>query len=213
MSASITSLLDDLGTNELDILLRSGQKKAYAKHMRVIDEGDRSDCAYYINSGQVKVFLSDENGKEIVLSMLKAGDYFGEMALIDQEVRSAAVITTEESELTVITQKSFREYLRSHPEIAEHIMLGLVTRLREANKKISSLALMDAHQRVANMLLEMANERDGQLVIDEKPTQQHIANIVGVSREMISRIMKNMVTDGHIQIESKKIIILDENFS
>lgn len=212
MTDTTTSLLGILRKNELDILLHNGQKKFYAKNTLIIDEGDHSNCAYIINSGKVKVFLSDENGKEIVLSMLKAGGYFGEMALIDQANRSAAVTTMEETELTVISQKNFRECLISHPEIAERIMLGLVTRLREANKKISSLALMDAYQRVANMLLELARENDGQLVIEDKPTHQHIANIVGVSREMISRILKSMGTSGHIRVAGKKILILNRNF-
>lgn len=209
MGNSTTYLLDSLGEHELEILLRNGQKKVYAKNAIIIDEGEKSNCAYIINSGTVKIFLSDENGKRIVLSVLKAKGFFGEMSLIDQEERSAAAMAMEETEVTVISKKNFRDCIQSHPEIAEWIMRGLVARLRDANKKISSLALKDAHERVANMLLEMARNIDGQLVIEEKPTHQHIANTVGSSREMITRILKHMATDGRIKIDGNKIYILD----
>lgn len=173
-----------------------------------MDEGDNTSCAYIINSGKVKIFLADEHGKEIILSELKSGDYFGEMALIDKEERSAAVMTMEDSELTVISQKNFRECLQTHPEIAERIMLGLVTNLREANKKISSLVFTDAYERLANMLLGLATKQNGLLVIDQKPTHQHMANVVGASREMITRILKNMAADGFIKIAGKQIVVL-----
>lgn len=204
------SILSSLRKNELDLLFRNGRQEFYEKGVTIINEGDHSSNAYLINSGKVKVFLSDEQGKEIVLSELKAGEYFGEMALIDKDERSAGVMTMECTELTVISQKSFRECLQSNPDISERIMLGLVTNLREANKKIASLVFMDAYGRVANMLLELAKDKNGSLVIDEKPTHQHIANVVGTSREMITRILKNMVADGHISIEGKRILIKRE---
>lgn len=209
MNDTSQSFLNTLNESELEILLEKGQKKSYPKNKLIIDDGDLSSSAYIINSGKVKVFLSDDQGKEIVLSYLEAGEYFGEMALIDQEERSAAVMTVEDSELTEISQKSFRECLRAHPELAERMMLGLVSRLRDADKMISSLALQDVHERVANMLAKLAVKKDGKLVIDDKPTHQHIANIVGASREMITRILKNMSTDGHIEINGKQILIKD----
>lgn len=201
------SILGALGKNELDVLFRNGQQEFYEKNVTIITEGGHSNSAYLINSGKVKVFLSDEQGKEIVLSELEAGEYFGEMALIDKDERSAGVMTMEYAELTVISQKSFRECLQSNPDISERIMLGLVTNLREANKKIASLVFIDTYGRVANMLLALAKDQDGLLVVDEKPTHQHIANVVGASREMITRILKNMVADGHINIEGRQILI------
>lgn len=208
MSDSTTSLLHILRKSDLNVLMHNGQKKLYPKNTLIIDEGDRPNCAYIINSGKVKIFLRGEQGKEIVLSILKEGGYFGEMSLIDKEECSAAVLTMEDTELTVISRKNFWECLHNHPEISERIMLGLVTRLREANKKISSLALMDAHERVVNMLMGLATQRDGQLVIEDRPTHQHIANIVGTSREMITRILKDMTTAGQISIDGKQIVIL-----
>jgi CRP/FNR family cyclic AMP-dependent transcriptional regulator len=210
MNNSPQSFLRTLENKELNILLRNGQKECHVKNTLIMGEGDLSSCAYIINSGRVKIFLSDEHGKEIILSELKAGEYFGEMALIDKVERSAAVMTMEDTELTVISQKNFRECLQSYPEIAERIMLGLVTNLREANKKISSLVFTDAYERVANMLFVLAKTQNGMLVIDEKPTHQHIANVVGASREMITRILKNMTADGCIKIDGKKIVLLKQ---
>jgi CRP/FNR family cyclic AMP-dependent transcriptional regulator len=209
MSNSHPSLFDSLGEKQLEILLRSGQRKVYEKNTLIIEEGEKSNCAYIINSGKVKIFLSDENGKRIVLNVLHEKGFFGEMSLIDQEERSAAAMAMEETELTVISQKSFRESIQAHPEIAEWIMRGLVARLRDADKKISSLALQDVQERVASMLYEMARNINGQLVIEEKPTHQHIANTVGSSREMITRILKHMGADGRIRIDGNKIYILD----
>jgi len=208
MINSPQSFLQTLKKNELDILFRNGQRECFARNTLILEEGDLSNCAYIINSGKVKIFLGDEHGKEIVLSELESGDYFGEMSLIDKEERSAAAMAMEDTELTVVSQKNFRACLQSHPEIAERIMLGLVTNLREANKKISSLVFMDAHERVANFLCESAVDQNGLLVVDKKPTHQHIANVVGASREMITRILRNMTADGFIEIAGKQIIVL-----
>jgi CRP/FNR family cyclic AMP-dependent transcriptional regulator len=208
MSDSTTSLLHVLRKSDLNVLMRNGQRKLCTKNSLIIDEGDRPDSAYIINSGKVKIYLSDEHGKEIVLSILKDGGYFGEMSLIDKEACSAAVMAMEDTEVTVISHRNFWDCMHSHPEIAERIMVGLVVRLREANKKISSLALQDAHERVVNLLLGLAHEQDGQLVINDRPTHQHIANIVGTSREMITRILKDLSTAGYISIDGKRLVIL-----
>lgn len=213
MNNSPTSILSALKKNELDILFGIGRKEFYERNTIIVDEGDHTNCAYVINSGKIKIFLSDEQGKEIVLSELEAGEYFGEMALIDKEARSASAMTMEDTELTIISQKNFRECLQSNPEISERIMLDLVTNLREANKKISSLVFMTAYERVANMLVASANDQNGLLVVDEKPTHQHIANVVGASREMITRILKNMAEDGHISISGKQLTIFKRSHS
>jgi len=207
MNNSTQYLISNLGQDELDTLILNGKKVFYKKDMIIINEGEFSDSAYIINSGMVKIFLSDEQGKEIVLSELKEGECFGEMALIDKNECSATAMAMQNTELTVISQKSFNKCLLSNPEISARIMLGLVTKLREANKKISGLVFLDAHERVARMLLALAKEKGEQHIIYEKPTQQHMANVVGVSREMISRIIKNMIDNGHIKINKKQIVL------
>lgn len=200
-------LLSTLRKKELEILILNGSREFYRKNAVIINEGDYSDSAYIIHSGKVRIFLSDDQGREIVLSELTAGEHFGEMALIDKKARSATVQAVADTELTVLSQKSFRKCMLSNPEITERIMFGLITNLREANKKISSLVFMDAYGRVADMLLALASDQDGLLVIDKKPTQQYIADVVGVSREMISRILRDMADDGYVSISGKRMVI------
>lgn len=207
MSYFVPGFLAALKENELHTLFRSGQKSLYAKNTIIIKEGDDSNCAYFINSGKVKIYIAGGQDHKIILDVLNAGEYFGEMSLIDNQNRSATVKAVEDTELTVISQDAFRACMQSHPDVAGRIMLGLVTRLREADHKISSLALMSVHERVANMLLGLARDQDGQLVVAEKLTHQDIANSVGASREMVTRILKKMTSDGLIRIEGKRIII------
>jgi CRP/FNR family cyclic AMP-dependent transcriptional regulator len=207
MLNSPLSLLNSLKKNELNALILDGSRRLYKKNEIIINEGESSDSAYLIHSGKVKIFLSDEQGREIVLREMSAGEYFGEMSLLDKRERSATVMATEPADLTTITQDNFRKCMRSNPEILERIILGLVTNLREANKKISSLVFTGASARVLNMLLALAKQQDGSLVVDKKPTQQHIANVVGVSREMVSRILKVLVDEKQISLSGKQIVI------
>lgn len=206
-----TSLLHGLTEQDKQILFRNGKKKTFSKDRVIMRQGTRSDTGYVINSGRVKVFLSDEHGREIVLAFLEAGDYFGEMSLLDEEDCSASVVTEEDTELVAISRADFRACLHANPELIERILLELVGRLREANKKISSLALTDVHSRVVGVLLDLAEVRDGQLVIEDRPTHQHIANLVGASREMITRILKSLADDGQIEISGKTLVILDRS--
>ena len=208
MNNMTTNILSTLNKNELEFLFRDGQQRFYAKDTLIIDAGDSGSSAYIIVSGKVKIFLDDVHGRKIVLSILKAGEYFGEMALIDQQIRSAKAITMEDTVLTEISKSVFRECLHAYPEVSERIMVGLVARLREATKKISNLALLSVHERVANMLRSQAREQDGMLVVEDKLTHQQIANNVGASREMVTRILKKMKIDGLIRIEGKKITLL-----
>lgn len=204
-------LYTEMKINDLGCLFHKGQKRIFAKNSIIIEAGDSANNAYFINSGKVKIYLSDQQGHKVVLSVLKAGEYFGEMSLIDRQYRSATAMAMEDSELTEINRDMFRECLQSHPELAERIMFDLVARLREADKKISSLALMTVHERVANMLLGLAKDHDGMLVVEGKLTHKHIANSVGASREMVSRILKKMTSDGMIRIEGKKITLLTDH--
>ena len=191
----------------MNALILNGKKAHYKKNKIIVYEGDCSESAYIIHSGKVKIFLCDNHGKEIVLMELTEGDYFGEMSLIDRKERSATAMVTEDATLTAITSNDFRKCIQSNQAICDQILLGLVTNLRKANQKISSLVFTGAFTRVMNMLLELAKEKDGRLIIEKKPTQQHIANVVGASREMISRILKNMVDERQISIAGKQIEI------
>lgn len=193
-----------------EVLGKAGKKRFYPKNTIILNEGDLSSCLYVIHSGKLKAFLADEQGREIVLNIMEPGDYFGEMALIDNEARSASVMTMEDSQLTLVSKEEFNGCLTRNPELITPLMLGLVKRLRISTRKVGSLALMDVYGRVASTLLQLAREQDGKLVIGEKLTHQEIANIVGASREMVSRIMHDLAEGGYISVDNKRRIILNE---
>lgn len=182
-------------------------ERFYKKNAVIFNEGEHSNYAYIIRSGRVKIFLKNARGKIIVLGELDAGECFGESALLDEKERSASAMAMEDTVLEEIGSTDFRDCMRSSPDIAERITLSLVAELRKAHAKISDLAFVGAQGRVENMLLALAKERGGLLVVDNKPTQQHIANVVGASRECVVRILKQMVVAGHVSIAGKQIVI------
>jgi len=195
-----------LTEGELRTLSGEGVVKTFPKHAVIVNEGDETDSLYVILSGRVKVFLSDEAGKEIVLGTQGPGEYFGEMVL-DGGPRSASVMTLESSRFAVVPKQKFREFLRTHPDFSVHLIEKLIRRTRALTDSVKSLALMDVYGRVARLLLELATEEEGKLVINEKLTQQDIANRVGASREMISRIFKDLSSGGYITVDSRRITI------
>ena len=204
-------LFSGLSESELNEIVAITSKRSYPKNNVIINEGDDTDSLYLIISGKVKVVLSDEDGKEITISILEPNEYFGELALIDDEPRSARVVTMEQCQFCVINQTDFNRVLDNNPGLVRNLLKGLSKRLREANKNIESLALMDVYGRVAGTLLKFAkSEDDGRKVIREKLTQKDIANMVGASREMVSRIFKDLTTGGYITVESGVITINDK---
>ena len=196
-----------LNADELRALTAQGVIKAFPKNTIIVSEGDETDSFYVIVQGRVKVFVSDEDGREIVLATQGPGDYFGEMVL-DGGARSASVMTLEPSRFAVIPKARFREFLHTHPAFSAHLIEKLIDRTRTLTENVKSLALMDVYGRVARLLLELAVKEDGRMVVPEKLTQQDIANRIGASREMISRIFKDLTAGGYISIEKKRITIL-----
>jgi CRP/FNR family cyclic AMP-dependent transcriptional regulator len=197
------SLLPD---TQLVLLTQVLLRKPYPKNSTVVAAGDPADALYVVISGRLKVMMSDKEGREVILAILSQGDFFGEMGLIDQAPRSATVVTIEPCELLTITQADFTKCLQKNFELTMNVILGLVKRLREADKKIGSLALMDVCGRVARLLMEMAETIDGQKVVTKLPKQQ-IAKMVGATREMVSRVMKEMETGGHIEVRARQILL------
>ena len=195
-----------LNEPELRALSGEGVVRSFPKHAVIVNEGDETDSLYIILSGRVKVFVSDEAGKEIMLASQGPGEYFGEMVL-DGGPRSASVMTLEPSRFVVISKYKFREFLREHPEFSISLIEKLIRRTRVLTESVKSLALMDVYGRVARLLLDLAVRKNGSLVIDEKLTQQDIASRVGASREMISRILKDLTTGGYVTVDRKRITI------
>jgi len=190
----------------LDALAGAGTIRSYAKHTLLIQEGDHSDQLYVVISGRLKVFLSDSEGKEIVIDMLARGQCFGEMAL-EGEPRSASVMATEPCKLVVIERDQFKRFLAANPDAAYSLIVALIRRARNLTRAIGSLALLDVYGRVARLLLDNAVEEDGKLVVGERMTQQEIAKRVSASREMVSRIVTDLREGGYIGIESDRMVI------
>jgi CRP/FNR family transcriptional regulator, cyclic AMP receptor protein len=201
-----TPVILGLTENHLRTLAQSGVSRTFRKNTVVINEGDATDALYIIQSGKVKVYLADEAGKEVVLTTEGPGSYFGEMVL-DGGPRSASVMTLETSTFSVVGKNEFKKFLTEHPDVSIHIIEKLIARTRALTDNVKSLALLDVYGRVAKLLLELAREEDGKLVIGEKLTQQEMANRVGASREMVSRILSDLSKGGYINITGKKIII------
>jgi len=213
MNPSVKNLLEDLPVfsglqhEELTALSRVAVPKSFTRHATIVREGEKTDALYIITSGKVKVVLRSGDGKEVILAMLGKGEVFGEMALLDHPPRSADVVTMEPTQFWVIAKTDFINCLAHNRQMAFAIIQGLVQRLRSADRKIQNLALMDVYGRVARTLLELAKLEEGKLVVGEKLSQQDLADMIGSSREMVSRIMKDLALSGHIRVEGKKIII------
>ena len=173
----------------------------------ILNAADAGESLFAITAGRVKVFIGDEDGREITLKMLGPGDFFGELSLIDQEPRSASVSAVEATTLKILSYQAFRNCLIRFPGIGIAVMTELAKRLRDADRKIFNLALIDVYGRVASTLLELATSSDGRLFVGERLSQQEIANMVGASREMVNRILKDLSDRGYISVEAKQITI------
>ncbi|OGA06643.1 MAG: hypothetical protein A3D95_06185 [Betaproteobacteria bacterium RIFCSPHIGHO2_12_FULL_69_13] len=184
-------------------------RKSVPRSTTVMGAGDPTDSLYIVLSGRLKVMMGDADGKEVILSILAPGEFFGEMGLIDDSPRSASVVTIEPCELLAIAKRDFKRCLEQNFEMAMAVMRGLVKRLREADRKIGSLALLDVYGRVARLLIDMAENVDGQKVVTKRLPKQDIAKMIGASREMVSRVMKDLQMGGYIEVRGQTIIVRD----
>jgi CRP/FNR family cyclic AMP-dependent transcriptional regulator len=184
-----------------------GQLRTFAKNTVMISEGDDSDSLFVILSGKVKIYSADESGREIIYDDHGPGEYVGEMAL-DGRPRSASVKTLEPTVCSMLNRDEVRRAISGNPDIALQILSTLIERARIATASVRNLALLDVYGRVARLLLDLAEDKDGKLVIPERLTQQDIGDRVGASRDMVSRIFKDLVAGGYIRIDHKIISIL-----
>ena len=189
--------------------------RAYERGAVILKEGDVADSVYVIVSGQVKVYLVDPNdpAREVILKTLKSGDFFGELPLFDPAPRNASVAAMEPCQLQVLTFRAFQRAIQGSPEIAQHVMATLAARLRHANQKIGTLAMMGIAGRVSRTLLELAIVSNGQRVVGEPFTQKDLASMIGASREMVNRTLHDLQEDGMISIHRKSITMLDDRLA
>lgn len=180
--------------------------RTYRKNSIIITEGDLSSSLYIILSGEVKVFVSDEDGRTNIVNRLGPGDYFGELSLIDDEPRSASIEALTPCQISTLTRQYFVGYLEANPRVAIRLLEGMGQRLRRTTDHAKGLALMDVFGRIANVLLKSVSDQDG-CMITPPLTQQDIADQVGASREMVSRILKDLRAGGYISMDGKRFII------
>ena len=203
-------LLGSLSETQLDALAAGSVRRAFPKGRTIVAEGEPSQSLYILLSGRAKVQRSDSDGKEVILAVLGPGECFGEMSLIDDAPRSASVITLESCDFMAINKDSFKEILAENHDISLKIMKGLVKRLREADKKIETLALLDVYGRVARVLLDFSEVVNGERIVKSKLPRQEIAKMIGASREMVSRVMKVLEVDGYIVPTGEGRLLLRE---
>ena len=195
--------------DQLRMLTTVVTRKSAPRSTTIMAGGDPTDHLYIVLSGRLKVMMSDAEGKEVILSILGPGEIFGEMGLIDDEPRSATVVTIEPCELLSLAKRDFKKSLAENFEMSMAVMRGLVRRLREADRKIGSLALLDVYGRVARLLLDMSENVDGEKVVTKRLPKQDIAKMIGASREMVSRVMKDLQTGGYIEMRGSTIVLRD----
>jgi len=200
-------LFAGLDEEQLKVLARMMVRTSFSRNATIIGAGDPTDSLYIVINGRLKVLMSDEQGREVILSLLGPGEFFGEMGLLDDSPRSASVVTQEPCDLLSISKTDFKRSLMENFELSLMVMRGLVKRLREADRKIGSLALMDVYGRVARLLLEMAEDIEGEKVIVKKLSKQDIAKMIGASREMVSRVMKDLQLGGYIEVRGRSVVL------
>jgi CRP-like cAMP-binding protein len=206
-------LFSELADRDLEKIIQVASRKCYHKDNTILIEEEVGSTMFVILSGRVKISRISDDGREVILSILSDGDFFGEMSLLDGHTRSANVTSIDESELLVIRREEFLQMLKDFPQIAINLLKELAQRIRKSDEHIKSLSLQDATGRVATTLLRIAEDsgvfRKGQVEILELPLQQDLANMAGTSRETISRVIKSLCDDGYLKKQSGKIIILD----
>ena len=185
----------------------SGVVRTFARNTVLINEGDVGDALYVILSGRVKVFSSNEAGREFVIDFHGPGEYVGEMSL-DGAPRSASVITVEPTTCAIVSRTQFRDFVLAHPDFAMHLIERLIHRVRVTTSNLKSLALSDVYGRLVRLLNALAQEADGRWVVPERLTQQDIADRVGASRDMIGKLLKDLVAGGYLSVEERTITIL-----
>lgn len=203
-------LFRSLSEKQLASLGAHAAWRVYEKGDVILRQGELADSLFIIASGQVKVYMS-EGDREVILKTLSAGDFFGEIAMLDQEPRSASVAALERCHLQTLSYRAFQRTMEGSADIAKRVLETLAKRLRDADRKISTLALMNISARVSRTLLELAIVSNGRKVVGEPFTQKDLAGMVGASREMVNRTLHDLMQQGYIEIQRKSITILDEN--
>ncbi len=199
-------MFQHLDAEEFAALAQLLRERRFVRGGVIVAQGDPGDALFLIGEGQVKVAVFAEDGREVILSVLTAGSFFGELALLDDEPRSAHVIAMTDASLLQLRREDFRARLKGSPELGVALLRELSQRLRRADETIASMALLDVNGRIAHLLLEMAREEGGNR-ISRKLTHATIGQMVGASRETVSRTMRSLAIQGIVSVSRREIIL------
>lgn len=202
------SLFQRLSDQQRAAIEARALNRLFPKGAIIVTEGDVAHSLYVVVSGSVKIYLNDEHGKEILLDVLRAGEHFGELSLLDGEPRSASVAALEATQLLILSADVFQELVLTQADSAAQICRELAQRVRHLTESVRTLALLDVFGRLVKLLNELAvTDAQGQRQVDAGLTQQELANRIGASREMVSRILKDLAVGGYLSIEHRRIIL------
>ena len=205
-------LFSKVGEQDLEQLASHLIERRYPKHTTIVEEGLPGDYMYVISGGRVKVTKASEDGREKIMNFLEAGDFFGDMSLLDQAPRTASVKTLEESRLLALSRRDFIGLLRGSPDFAIAVIQELTQRLRDTNEQASSMSFQRVKARARGLFERVAQEdpeKDGQRMTPAL-THQQIADMIGTSRETVTRVIKQLKQDGWLSQEGKRYVIPDE---
>lgn len=208
---SRVGIFKGLREDALERLVAILKPMSFAKDELIVGQDDPGDALYIIESGRVKVVLYGESGREMILTILRAEEIFGEMALVDGQPRSANVIALEDARVLVLAREDFIKHLEEFPATALNVLSEMSQRLRKADAIIGNLALLDVYGRVARLLIDLAKRegesRDEGMLIKDRPTQQDLAAMIGTSRETVSRVLSEFQRRGLLSMQGKNILL------
>jgi CRP-like cAMP-binding protein len=206
-------IFSELSDEDLNIIMQLTVRRLFGKSSMIVIEEDQGDTLYIIESGSVKITRLNEEGREVILAILGSAEFFGEMALLDGQGRSANVMAIEETVLFTLNRRDFLDVLERFPSISIQLLKEMTSRLRKSDQQIKSLSLSDAEHRIGIAIHRFAEEmgifKMGQVVIKRLPYQQDIANMAGTSRETVSRMLKSLERKGLVEREGRRLIIRD----
>ena len=206
-------LFSELKVDELEDIAVMAMQQTFKKDNMVLIEEEVGSTMFVIINGRVKISRISDEGREVILSILVDGDFFGEMAILDGQTRSANAVTLEETKMMLLRRDNFLQILHKYPQVAINLLKELAHRLRRSDAQIKSLSLQNALGRVGSTLLRIADDSGiiklGRVEISHLPPQQDLANMAGTSRETISRVIKSLNQLGYVEKKGSKLIILD----
>lgn len=188
-------------------------KRRFRRGEIIVEHGRKTNALFILLTGRARVLTADSRGREVILAVLQSGDYVGEMSLIDNEPHSATVRAEVQSDMLVLGRSEFTRCLPDSSSLSYAILRGLVQRLRSADRQIESLALLDVYGRVARTLLDMAEDEGETKIIRSKVSRQDLAKVVGASREMVSRVMKDLEERGMVETQENGSVIIKERLT